>query len=153
MGLFERAFLLNGSTNWPQLELILKSWACSLKWAQVEVNLSICSGDISFRSYFLLMKKVENTINFGNLLLLNKSTNWPQLGLLLKSCVCSLKCAQVEVNSLIRLGDLSFRNYLLLMEKVENTINFGKLLLLNGSTNWPQLGLILKSCVCSLKWA
>ena len=51
------------------------------------------------------MEKAENSINIGGLLLLNKLTNWLQLGLILKSCVCSLKWAQVEVNCSIRLGE------------------------------------------------
>ena len=63
------------------------------------------------------MEKAENNINFGGLLLLNKLSNKAQFGLILKSCVSSLKWAQVEVNSLIRLGDKCFRSYLVLMVK------------------------------------
>ena len=66
------------------------------------------------------MKKAENTINFGELLLLDELMNWPQFGLILNNCVCSLKWAQIEVNSLIRLGDTSFRSYLVLWKNAES---------------------------------
>ena len=64
------------------------------------------------------MVKAENNINFGGLLLLNELSNKAQFGLILKSCVSSLKWAQVELNCLIRLGDTSFRSYPSLMEKL-----------------------------------
>ena len=73
------------------------------KWAKVELNCLIRLGDISFRSYLVLMEKAKNIIDFEGLLLLNELGNWAQLGLILKSCVSSLKWAQVEVNLLIHL--------------------------------------------------
>ena len=65
------------------------------------------------------MEKAENNINFGGLSLLNELSNWAQFGLILKSCVCSLKWAQIELNCSIRLGDMSFRSYLSLMEEAD----------------------------------
>ena len=62
----------------------------------------------------------KNKLNLGELLLLNELSNWAQLGLILKSCVCSLEWAQIELNCSIRLGDKSFRSYLLLMQKAVN---------------------------------
>jgi len=47
-------------------------------------------------------------------------SNWAQLRVFLKSCVCSLKWAQVEINRSIRLGDIRFRSYLLYMQKADN---------------------------------
>ena len=61
-----------------------------------------------------------NYINFGRLLHLNELSYWPQLGLILKNCLCSLKWAQIELNCSFRLGDMSLRSYLLLMEKADN---------------------------------
>ena len=150
---FERLSLPNELGNWPQLGLILKSCVCPLKWAEIKLNRSIRLGDISFRSYLLLIEKDKNKINFGELSLLNELSKWAQFGLILKSCVWSLKWAQVELSRSIRLGDISFRSYLLLIEKDKNNINFGRLSLQNGLSNSAQFGLILKSCVCSLKWA
>ena len=57
--------------------------------------------------------------NYGRLLLLNEQSYRPWLRLILKSCVCSLKWAQVELNCLICLEDRSFRSNLLLMQKVD----------------------------------
>ena len=54
-----------------------------------------------------MVENVENNSDFEGLLLLNKLTNWPQFGLILKSRLSSLKWAQVEVCSSIRLGDMS----------------------------------------------
>ena len=150
---FEGLLLLNELGNWAQLGLILKSCVSSLKWAQVELNCLFCLRDISFRRHRVLMEKAENNINFEGLLLLNELSNWAQLGLILKSCVSSLKWAQVELNCLFCLRDISFRRHRVLMEKAENNINFEGLLLLNELSNWAQLGLILKSCVSSFKWA
>ena len=53
----------------------------------------------------------ENNIKFGRLLLLNELNKRPQFGLILKSCVCSLKWAQVEVISSIRLEDMSLQTW------------------------------------------
>ena len=71
--------------------------------------------------------------------------------LLVRSYVCSLKLAQIEINYSTRLGDMNFRTYHLLMEKAKNNVNFGGLSLLNKLSKWAQFELILKSCVCSLK--
>ena len=49
-------------------------------------------------------------INFGTMLLLNELSYWPQFGLILKSCVCSLKWAQVEVISSFRLADIGLQS-------------------------------------------
>ena len=63
---------------------------------------------------------VKNCINFGSILFPNKLSYRPQFELILKSCVCSLKWAQIELNCLIRLGDISFKSYLLLLQKADN---------------------------------
>ena len=123
----------------------LKSRLCSLKWDQVDFNSSICSEDTSSCSCKVFCRLSENYINFGGLSLLNELSNYAQFELILKSCVCSLKWVQVELNCSIRLGDISFRSHLLLMEKAENNINFGRLSFLNELSYRPQLGLILKS--------
>ena len=57
--ILERLLLLNKLSKWPQLGLILKSCVCSLKWAQVEVICSICSGATRFRSAFVRWKKLN----------------------------------------------------------------------------------------------
>ena len=57
--ILERLLLLNKLSKWPQLGLILKSCVCSLKWAQVEVICSICSGVTRFRSDFVRWKMLN----------------------------------------------------------------------------------------------
>ena len=94
----------------------------------------------------------ENSINFGRLLLLNDLSKRPQLGLILKSYVCSLKWALVEVICSIHLGDISSQSCKGLCYFSDNNIDFGWLLLLNELSKRPQLRLILKSYVCFLKW-
>ena len=106
-------------SNWAQLWFILKSCVCSLKWAQVELKNSIFSGDISLKSCNGICHWSEKNLNFLSSYLLNELSNWAQLGLILKICVCSLKWAQVELNCLICLEDRSFRSNLLLMQKVD----------------------------------
>ena len=59
----------------------------------------------------------ENNINFGRLLLLNELSYISRLGLILKTCVCSLKWAQAEVCSSIRWGDMSCWSNPLIMEE------------------------------------
>ena len=150
---FGRLSFLNELSYRPHLGLILKSCVCSLKWAQVELNCSIRWGDISFRRWCYFQSNGKYPYNFFGLYLLNKLSNWAQLGLILKSCVCSLKWAQVEVNCSILLGDISSQSCKGLCHFSENYINFGRLLLLDELSKWSELGLILKSFVCSLKWA
>ena len=58
---------------------------------------------------------------FQSLYLLNELSKWPQLGLILKSCVCSLKWAQVEVICSIRLGAAVFQSWCYL-EKMAKTL-------------------------------
>ena len=111
--------LLNKWSYKPQLELILKSCVCSLKWAQIEVCSSIRLVYISSQSFKGFSNLLENDIDLGWLLLLNKLSRRPQLGLILKSWVCSLKWAQVELNCSNRLEDISFRSYLLRVEMAD----------------------------------
>ena len=101
------------------------------KWAKVNLNCSFCLRDTSFRSYHVLIEKAENIINFEGPLLHNELNNWAQLGLILKSWICSLKWAQVELHSSIRLGDMSSRGCKGFCHFSEKNINFGRLLLLN----------------------
>ena len=101
-------------TNWArdtQLGLILNSLVSPLKWGQVEVNCLILSKDTSSQSGKGISHFSENNIDFERLSLLNKLSNWAQPGLILKSSVCSLKWAQVEVKCSIRLGDIGYRSY------------------------------------------
>ena len=125
----------------------------SLKWAQVELICSIRLGDTSSQSCGFLCHCSENNIDFGSRLLLNELNKWPQFGLILKSCVSSLKWAYVEVICSICLGDISSQSCKGLCHFSENNIDFGRLLLLNELSKWAQFGLILKSWVSSLKWA
>ena len=150
---FGSTSLLDELSNWPQLGLILKSCVCSLKWAQVEVNCFIRLKNRMLQREGYFFHFLKKRINFGSMSLLNELSNWPQLGLILKSCVCSLKWAQIEVNCSIRWKNrtLQRKGYFFLFLRI--SINFGRLLLLNKLSNWPQFGLILKSSVCSLKWA
>ena len=94
----------------------------------------------------------RNWINFWRLLLLNELSVCPQLGLILKSCACSLKWAQVEVKSSICSGAKSSQNCNSFCYYTSNNINFKRPSLLNKLRFWPQLGLILKSCVCCVCW-
>ena len=99
---------------------------------------------------FAIFKEI--CANFGRLLRLSKLSYIPQLGHILMSSVFSLKWAQVELICSIRLGDTSSQSCGFLCHCSENNIDFGSRLLLNELNKWPQFGLILKSCVCSLKW-
>ena len=77
------------------------------------------------------MEKAENNINFEGLLLLNELSNWAQLGLILKSCVSSLKWAQVELICSIRLGATVFRSRPYFQKSGKDPYNFESLYLLN----------------------
>ena len=78
-----------------------------LKWPKVEVIWSLHWRDIGSQSCDVFSGFSENII-LERLLLLNKLSKWPQLGLILKRCVCSLKWAQVKVICSICLGNARF---------------------------------------------
>ena len=86
-------------------------WCCSCNFLCVWLCVGwarICSGDVSFTSYLLLMFKDVKNISFGRLSLPNELSYRLQLRLILKSSVCSWKWAQVDVSRSICLGAMSF---------------------------------------------
>ena len=93
-----------------QLGLILKSFVCSLKWAQVEVSSSIRLGAVVFQSKCNFQNNGKNPYNFERIYFLNELSNWAQFGLILKSKDSSLKWAQIEVCSSIRLEAVVFQS-------------------------------------------
>ena len=75
------------------------------------------------------------------------------IGLILKNRRSSLKWAQVEVISSIRVGATVFQSWCFFLGKKELTPHFVDLYLFNGLSQWLQLELILKNRHSSLKWA
>ena len=76
--------------------------------------------------------------NFNGSHLLYKLTKWPQLGLILKSRHSSLKWAQVEICSLIRLGATVFQSWYYFQENGENPHNIVLLYRLNELSYGPR---------------
>ena len=91
--------------------------------------------------------------NFQILYLLNKLSKWLQLRLILKNRHSSLKWAQVEVISSIRLEAGLFQSWCNFQNNGKNPYNYECIYFLNELSYRPQLGLILKSWHSSLKWA
>ena len=140
-------------SNWPQFRLILKNKHSSLKWAQIEVDCSIRLGATVFQSWPYFWQKENFTPFFQELYFLNKLSNWPQLGLIVKNKHSSLKWAQIEVDCSIRLGATVFQSWPYFWQKENFTPFFQELYFLNELSNWSQLRLILKNKHSSLKWA
>ena len=90
--------------------------------------------------------------NFVGSYLLNEMSNWAQFGLILKSKDSSLKWAQVEVSSAIRLWAVVFQSWCNFPKNGKNPYNFERIYFLNELSNWAQFGLILKSRCSCLKW-
>ena len=144
-GNFVGSYLLNEMSNRAQFGLILKSRDSSLKWAQVEVCSSIRLGAVVFQSKCNFQNNGKNSYNFERIYFLNELSNWAQFGLILKSKDSSLKWAQVEVSSSIRLGAVVFQSWCNLHNNGKNPYNFERIYFPNEMSNWAQFGLILKS--------
>ena len=130
-------------SEWAQFRLILKSRRSSLKWAQVEHNCSIRLEDISSRSWCFFLINGKYPCNFLSSYLLNELSEWAQFGLILKSRRSSLKWAQVELISSIRLGAAVFQSWCHFQLSVKKPYNFGSSNHLNKLSYWPQFRLIL----------
>ena len=96
------------TSTWAHFKELCLFFKMSLSWAQLLNFL----GDTSSQSGKGICHFCENNIDFGRLSLLNELSYRPQLGVILKRCVCSLKWAQDELDCSIRLRDISFRSYL-----------------------------------------
>ena len=92
-------------------------------------------------------------INFVSSYLLNELSKWAQFRLILKSWLSSLKWAQIEVNSSIRLGATVFQSLCYFISNGKNPYNFISSYLLNELSKWAQFRLILKNWHSPLKWA
>ena len=94
------------TSTWAHFKELCLFFKMSLSWAQLLNFL----GDTSSQSGKGICHFCENNIDFGRLSLLNELSYRPQFGLILKSCVCSLKWAQVEVICSICSGVTRFRS-------------------------------------------
>ena len=143
------------STDQTMSALLSTPWGFKKTWRQVFKTQVFPS------TLFYLWKtwlnhfscKWMEELNFVCSYLLNELSYWPQFGLILKSWQSSLKWAQVEVSSSIRLGATVFQSWCYFLNNGKDPYNFVSSYLLNELSKRAQSRLILKSWQSSSKWA